>query len=102
VRALNFAWIGLVLTVAVALFVLKYEVQSLEDSLIAKQAKVSEHEHSIQVLEAEWTFLTDPNRLRNLSAEHLELAPVLPSRIVKIDAIPFPVEQTTVAPEGEQ
>lgn len=100
-RVLNFVWIGLVLIVAISLFVLKYEVQSLEDSLVAKQAQVDDYEHSIQVLEAEWTFLTDPNRLRTLSAEHLDLAPISPGRIVDIEAIPFPTVPGDDAQEAQ-
>ncbi len=101
-RAINLVWIGLVMSVAIALFVLKYEVQSLEDSLAVKREEIVEHQRSIQVLEAEWTFLTDPNRLRSLSAEHLDLAPVIPTRIVDIEAIPFLADHASSVPEVAQ
>jgi hypothetical protein len=87
-------WFGLVLIVATALFVLKYEVQGLEDELAARQAKINGHARAIHVLEAEWTFLNDPDRLRRLGARHLDLAPVPPARIVPIGLIPREVVVT--------
>ena len=89
-RLMDLMWFGLVLGVATALFILKYEVQSLEDTLADRNADIDQHARAIRVLEAEWTFLNDPARLRRLGLEYLELAPVDPTRIISIDAIPFP------------
>lgn len=89
-RLMDALWVGLVLVVAIALFVLKYEVQGLEDRVAARQSEVAEHARAIQVLEAEWTFLNDPARLRRLGLEYLELTPVEPSRFISIQDIPFP------------
>ncbi len=88
-RLMDVMWVGLVLVVAIALFILKYEVQSLEGTLAGRQTEIDEHARAIQVLEAEWTFLNDPSRLRRLGLEHLELAPVEPARIVSIDVLPI-------------
>ncbi|MBT5239889.1 MAG: hypothetical protein HN793_11165 [Rhodospirillaceae bacterium] len=96
-RLMDLMWFGLVLVVAVALFVLKYEVQNLEDTLAGRNADIDAHARAIQVLEAEWTFLNDPARLRRLGLEHLELAPVEPARIISIDAIPFRAVETDSA-----
>lgn len=101
-RLINIMWFGLVLVVAVAIFVLKYEVQTLEDDLAARQQEIQDHKQAIHVLKAEWTFLNDPTRLKRLGAEHLELAPADPSRIVAIDAVPkkqLP-PSLTPAPDG--
>ena len=89
-RLVHVLWMSVVMCVAISLFILKYEVQSLEDSLTAKHREIEDHQRAIQVMEAEWTFLTDPNRLRHLSDEHLDLEPIAPLRIVDIDLIPFP------------
>lgn len=94
-RLMDALWVGLVMVVAVALFVLKYEVQSLEDRVAARQAKVDDHARAIQVLEAEWTFLNDPARLRRLGLEYLELAPIESSRFVAVTDIPFPEASQT-------
>ena len=83
-------WFGLVFVVAIALFVLKYEVQGLEDELAIRQTEIDQHTQAIHVLEAEWSFLNDPARLRRLGADHLQLSPVPPARILLIEALPFP------------
>lgn len=102
-RLMDVMWVGLVLGVAIALFVLKYEVQGLEDTLAERKSQIDSHARAIQVLEAEWTFLNDPSRLRRLGLEHLELAPVEPARIVSIDVIPFPhVEEQMDGEPGSQ
>ena len=103
-RLMDVMWLGLVLVVAVALFVLKYEVQNLEDALASRNTNVDAHARAIQVLEAEWTFLHDPARLRSLGLEHLELAPVEPARIIPVDAIPFQTLDADPAlqPGGDQ
>ncbi len=82
-------WFGLVFVVAVALFVLKYEVQGLEGELAVRQTEIDQHRKAIHVLEAEWSFLNEPARLRRLGSKHLQLSPVPPSRIVPIEALPF-------------
>jgi len=87
-RIMNIMWFSLVLCVAVAIFVLKYEVQNLEDELISKQQEVEEHKQTIHVLKAEWTFLNDPTRLQRLGAKHLSLAPANPTHIISIDDLP--------------
>jgi len=81
-------WFGLVLVVAIALFVLKYEVQGLEEELAARQLEIAKHTKAIHVLAAEWTFLNDPARLRRLGSQHLSLSPAAPSRIVPFNALP--------------
>lgn len=84
-------WFGLVLAVAIALFMLKYEVQGLEDDLAERQAEIEHHAKAIHVLKAEWTFLNDPERLKRLSKKYLDLGPVSPDRIVLPSVLPEPV-----------
>lgn len=87
-RLMNVMWFSLVLCVAIAIFVLKYEVQNLEDELTSRQQEIEEHKQTIHVLKAEWTFLNDPTRLQRLGAEHLNLGPASPNHIVSIDDLP--------------
>jgi hypothetical protein len=92
-RLMDVMWVGLVLIVATALFILKYEVQGLEETLAERQTEIDSHARAIQVLEAEWTFLNDPARLRRLGLEYLELAPIEPARIVSLQSLPFPIRE---------
>jgi hypothetical protein len=109
-RASYFLWGALAIGVGVSLFLVKYKVQALEDELHARQAQVSRDRGAIRVLQAEWTYLNDPERLRRLSAEHLGFGPATQQNVATIDALPFrnagdapaTVSQPTPAPQVPQ
>ncbi len=86
-RPSHFMWAALTIAVGVALFLLKYKVQALENELVAKQERVIRDEAAIRVLQAEWTYLNDPERLRRLSEEHLGFRPA--QNVMDITALPF-------------
>ena len=88
-RAVTLMWIPLAIGVGVSMFLLKYKVQALEDELIAKQAQVVHDRAAIRVLEAEWTYLNDPERLRELSAQYLGFGPPAVSNIADISMLPM-------------
>jgi len=71
------------------MFLLKYKVQALEDELVAKQAQVVRDRAAIRVLEAEWTYLNDPERLRELSAQYLGFGPPAVANIADIAMLPM-------------
>lgn len=88
-RASYFLWGAIAVGVGASLFLLKYKVQDLEDQLHVSQAQVARDRAAIKVLEAEWTYLNDPERLRRLSAEHLGFGAPLKQNITDINALPF-------------
>ncbi len=88
-RASYFLWGALVVGGGVSLFMLKYKVQGLENELIGRQEQVLKDRAAVRVLQAEWTYLNDPERLRRLSAEHLGFAPATPKNIADISSLPY-------------
>ena len=88
-RASHFMWAILTITVGVALFLLKHKVQELEHQLVAKRAQVVRDRGAIRVLEAEWTYLNNPERLRRQSEEYLGFHPPAPSNVATIASLPF-------------
>lgn len=88
-RPAQLVWIPLVVGVGVSMFLLKYKVQALEDELVAKQAQVVRDRGAIRVLEAEWTYLNDPERLRELSAQYLGFGAPAVVNIADISALPM-------------
>ena len=88
-RASYFLWGALAIGVGVSLFLLKYKVQALENELVARQEQVVRDRGAIRVLQAEWTYLNDPERLRRLSAEYLGFGPATPKNVANIAALPF-------------
>ena len=71
------------------MFVVKYQVQDLEDTLIHINREIYDNRQAVHVLKAEWSHLNEPNRLRYLIARHLDLGPlenaqfILPSNLSK-------------------
>ena len=66
----------LAVLIGLALFVVKYQVQDLEGTLTQINRGISDHRQAVHVLKAEWSHLNEPNRLRYLTARHLDLGPL--------------------------
>lgn len=67
--------------ISVSLFVVKHQVQSLDDELIGINSEIVRTRESIHVLKAEWSHLNQPSRLRNLAGRYLEVGPLDVQRI---------------------
>lgn len=65
--------IGFILIAASAfgLFHIKHKVQSLKKDLLEVNREIMEDKEAIHVLEAEWTYLTRPDRIEKLAELHL-------------------------------
>ena len=81
-------WLGLAGLLGAGLFHLKYDVQALERHLTGLNAEIVRNQEAIHVLEAEWSFLSQPERLQKLAMKRLELVPVTPAHIVTFGDLP--------------
>jgi hypothetical protein len=95
-------WAALAVAVGVALFLVKYKVQNLEHQLVAKQTQIVRDEGEIRVLEAEWTYLNDPERLRRLSEEYLGFHSATAKNVATIDSLPMRGTNPSGQPETPQ
>lgn len=100
IRGMTVLWTALALIVGVGLFLLKYEVATLEDRLAGLNREIYENQQAIHVLKAEWSYLNEPERLRELNERHLGLAAVAPARIAQIDAVP--INDGTTPPAADE
>ncbi|MBL8643250.1 MAG: hypothetical protein JNK21_04900 [Rhodospirillaceae bacterium] len=82
-------WAALTVVVGVSLFLLKYQVQALEDQLQSTYAQIEKDKTAIRVLEAEWTYLNDPGRLRRLSEQYLGFVPPQGSQVITLSQLPY-------------
>ena len=71
------------------MFMLKYKVQALNEELVAKKEQIERNQDAVRVLEAEWAYFNDPERLRRLSAEHLGFIQSSAVHIKTMSALPF-------------
>ncbi len=74
-------WIGLPAIVTIALLLVSYQVQSLENELERLEREAIEQQEEIHVLNAEWSYLNRPERLTRLASKHLDLAPMTPRQL---------------------
>jgi hypothetical protein len=86
----------------IGLFLVKYDVQALEEELVKVDRDAAADQEAIHVLKAEWSFLTQPARLADLAARHLVLHPLTANQIGDVDQLalradrPAPVQTAQV------
>jgi hypothetical protein len=73
--------VGGALGAAYGLYHLEHEVKTMERALAKVEEGARRDDEAIQVLQAEWSYLNRPERLQELSARHLSLAPSMLKQI---------------------
>lgn len=81
-RGLTLIGWALVAVVGGGLFMLSYEVQDRRAELRDVRAAIALDRERLHVLEAEWSYLNQPRRLRELAQDRLGLAPVTPVQMM--------------------
>lgn len=74
--------------VGVGLFFIKHEVKEQEARLSELNAEIQRGQEAIHVLKAEWSYLNDPTRLRQLSERFLGMKVMGPSQIATLNSLP--------------
>lgn len=69
-------WLGMAMTACVVMFMINYAVQSLQGDLDKVRKQTVAEQLEIRVLHAEWSYLTQPERLAALNKQFLSLTPV--------------------------
>lgn len=90
-------WTALIIVAGVAIFMVSYRVQALENELQAKRQQIEHDRSTIRVLEAEWAYLNDPDRLRRLSEQHFGFVAPSATTITSFDRLPLRDDVTAVA-----
>ena len=71
------------------LYQVKTGIDERQAELRRLQAEIATTQRDIGVLEAEWAFLSRPDRVMNLSASLLDMEPISRDRILPLEAIPM-------------
>ncbi|HER27062.1 MAG TPA: hypothetical protein ENI69_08130 [Rhodospirillales bacterium] len=72
---------------SVALFTIKYRVQDLEQELTSLNKSIFQERQSLHVLKAEWSYLNNPQRLRDLAERYLGMVPLKSSQLATLQQI---------------
>jgi cell division protein FtsL len=99
-RAGSLFWLALALSTGFAMFMVKYAVQNLDDNLARIRKQTVSEQVEIRVLNAEWSYLTQPERLAELNRQFLALAPITTQQLEQsIAAIPYRAPATPTPAE---
>jgi hypothetical protein len=88
IRPSTIVWFCIVVAVGYAMFQVKYEVMQQEQTLAGLNKQIVEDREQIRVLSAEWSYLTRPARIEELSARFLHLNSMSSAQILPLSAIP--------------
>ena len=96
-------WLVLVVAAGFVTFKVKYAVQDIEDELNRVKKHIVAEQQEIRVMTAEWTYLTQPERLAELNRRFLQLGPIgtrqLQRTIEEIAFRPLPVPSPSALPD---
>lgn len=102
IRGTTILWGILVLLVSTAMFLMKMQVQTLEDTLAKINRATRQDREAIRVLEAEWTYLNTPVRLSEQSRRLLSMEPLGAETIVALADLPQRGKPGTLVARGQQ
>jgi hypothetical protein len=88
IRPGTIVWFCIVVAVGYAMFQVKYEVMQQEQTLAGINKQIIEDREQIRVLNAEWSYLTRPSRLEELSARFLHLNGMSSAQILPLSVVP--------------
>ena len=71
------------------LYQVKTGIDERQAELRRLQANIVTTQRDISILEAEWAFLSRPDRVMNLSTSLLDMKPISRDRVLPLDAIPM-------------
>ena len=77
------------------LYQVKTGIDERQAELRRIKAEIATTQRDISVLEAEWAFLSRPDRVVNLSTSLLDMEPISQDRILPLDSIPLRLQADT-------
>jgi len=98
-RTRDFIFVGLVLLVATATYILKYGSEIDHNNVTRLEHEIQVKKEAIDILKANWALLTSPARIQELSERHekeLQLNTLRSDQIISIEDIPLRAKE---APE---
>lgn len=92
----------LLLCLGTAVFTIANHVQIKERGISHLDAKIAREQENMRVLQAEWTFLTSPDRLEKIAVAHFQVAPIDGRQYAALDAVPLRAALDEIAPPVEE
>ena len=96
-RKATIFWLSLAAVCGTLLFHTSQEVTDGRTALRNMERELLREEESLRVLQAEWSYLNQPERLEKLAREHLELSPLHGKQFARISDINERVDEEALA-----
>ncbi len=100
-RLFNIVLVAGVLASGFALYTLEHNTRALERQIAATEKATEGEYEMIGLLDAEWSMLTRPQRLERLARHHLNMGPLLPDQIKRLDDVTGSLPPAPAAAPGE-
>lgn len=100
-RFSSIMWFAIVAFAAVLLYSVKFQVQAMDAEVAALHRQIDAERASIQVLQAEWAFLSRPERIRVLADKHLDMVPVGGAQMMDLADVGTLGDSDVLLAEGE-
>ncbi|MEN3976304.1 hypothetical protein [Emcibacter sp. SYSU 3D8] len=97
-RSITLITLCVLVVVSYGLYNLKYEVEDLQDHANSLRAQMDEDRRAIKVLEAEWAYLSRPDRLQKLSQKFLPLQPTVAKQVGNVADLRLKLMDEILAP----
>jgi cell division protein FtsL len=89
-RLMHVIAIGALVASAVYVYSLKYQTIYASEQILKTRHLIARERDAINILRAEYAFLTRPDRLQELADKQLDMQPLALHQIVKVDELPEP------------
>jgi cell division protein FtsL len=100
-RGMTILWTVLAVIIGIGLFLLKYQVKALEGQLAQVNRDIRAQQEAIHVMKAEWSYLNDPERLRELTERHLGMKPMRGEQMIQIADLPMAPPRPDAEPQQQ-
>ena len=90
-RTLDIIMIGALIAGAAWTFKVKYDAEIAKQGLVKLEKRLQIEREAIDILKADWSLLTSPDRLENLATRYhddLQIDPASPEQVGAFDEIP--------------
>jgi hypothetical protein len=88
-RKTTLLWLVLAVICGAGIFRTSQRVHEEHEKIAALNIEITKEQESLRVLNAEWSYLNQPERLEKLSKIYLHLAPLKGGQFVKAEDIPL-------------
>ncbi len=80
-------WSMAAIGTAIGLFGVKYRVQDLEEKIDRTNQKIVESQQATHILQIEWDYLNEAERIERLAQKHLKLEQASIKQVVRLDSL---------------